>query len=72
MSYTDVVGLWNPCDSLRSALYVTYSNSSYRSRVVCDVRFSVLVSVTSNKVPVIVVLVENVVQVVVFVCETVR
>ena len=31
-----------------------------------------MVSVTSNKVLVIVVLVENVVQVVVFVCETVR
>ena len=39
-----------------------YSNSSYGSRVfVCDVRFSVLVSVTSNKVLVIVVLVESVV-----------
>ena len=62
MSYTDVVGLYNPCDSLRSALYVRYSNSSYGSRVVvCDVRFSVLVSVTSNKVLVIVVLVQNVV-----------
>ena len=40
--------------------------------VVCDVRLSVLVSVTSNKVLVIVVLVENVVLVVVFVCDPVR
>ena len=40
--------------------------------VVCDVRSSVLVSVTSNKVLVIVVLGGNVVQVVVFVCETAR
>ena len=53
MSYTD---------SLRSAPYVRYSYSGYGSRVVvCDVRFSVLVSVTSNKVLVVVVLVENVV-----------
>ena len=49
-----------------------YSYSSYGSRVdVCDIRFSVLVSVTSNKV-LVVVLVENVVLVVVFVCESVR
>ena len=40
--------------------------------VVCDVRLSVLVSVTSNKVLVIVVLVEKVVLVVVFVCDPVR
>ena len=62
MSHTDIVGLQNPCDSLRSAPYVRYSYSSYGSRVVvCDVRFSVLVSVTSNKVLVVIVLVENVV-----------
>ena len=62
MSYTDIVRLQNPCESLRSAPYVRYSHSSYGSRiVVCDVRFSVLVSVTSNKVLVLVVLVENVV-----------
>ena len=60
MSYTDIVGLQNPCDSLRSALYVRYSYSTNGSRVVvCDVRFSVLVSVTSNKVLVVVVLVEK-------------
>ena len=57
MSYTDIVGLQNPCDSLRSAPYVRYSYSTNGSRVVvCDVRFSVLVSVTSNKVLVVVVL----------------
>ena len=59
MSYMDAVGLWDPCGSFRSAFDVRYSRCNDRSRVVvCDVGFSVLVSVTSKKVLVMVILVE--------------
>ena len=61
VSYTDVIGLWDPCERFRGAFDVRNSRSSDRSRVVvCDVRFSVVVSVTSNKVLVIVFIYENV------------
>ena len=62
MSNTDVVGLWDSCDSFRSPFDVRYGCSSDRCRVsVRSVWFGVSVSVVSNKVPVVIVLVENVV-----------
>ena len=43
VSYTDVVGLLDPCDSFRSSYGVRYSCSRDRCRVVvCDARFRVI------------------------------
>ena len=68
MSYTDIVRLQNPLDGLRSALDVGYSRCSNRCRVLVGFcSFSSSVSVSSNEVGVVVVLVENTVKVFVFV-----
>ena len=56
----DVVSMYDPCDSLRSALDVGYCCCGDRFCVRC-VRFVVFVSVAFNKVWVVVVLTENVV-----------
>ena len=62
MSNADVVGLQDSCDSFRSPFDVRYGCSSDRCRVsVRSVWFGVSVSVVSNKVPLVIVLVENVV-----------
>ena len=57
MSNTDIVRLYYPCDGLRSALDVRYCRCSDRCRVSARfVMFSRLVSVSSEKVCVVVVL----------------
>ena len=66
MSNTDVVRLYDPSDSLRSALDVGYRSSGDRFGVHC-VGFVVFVNVAFNKVWVLVVLTENVVKVFAFV-----
>ena len=67
MGYTDVVGLYDPWDGLRSGLNVRYSHCSNRCRVpVRCVSFGRSVNVSSNKGSVEVVLVNNTFKVFVF------
>ena len=62
MSNVDVVGLTEPCDRFIIPFDVRYGCSSDRCRVsVRSVRFRASVSVESDKVPAVIVLVENVV-----------
>ena len=62
VSNVDVVGLQDPCDLFRSPFDLRYGCSGDRCRVsVRNVRFRVSVSVVSNKILSVIVLVENVV-----------
>ena len=65
MGFKDIVGLYNPRDSLRSAFDLGYSRCSNKCSVLVGFcRFSSWVSVSSNEVGVVVVLVETTVKIV--------
>ena len=68
MGYTNVLGLQDPLDGLKSALNVRYSHCSNRCWVpVRSLSFGRLVNVLSNKVSVLVVFVKKMFKISVFI-----